>query len=37
LAVQLAQQTYTQAMQMLSNLVKSDSDASSSIIGNIKN
>lgn len=36
LALQLAQQTYTQAMQMLSNIMKSDSDTSSSIIGNIK-
>jgi hypothetical protein len=36
-ALQMAQQTYTQAMQMLSNIMKSDSDTSSAIVGNIKN
>jgi hypothetical protein len=34
--VQLAQQTYTQAMQMLSNMMKSAADAANSIISNIK-
>jgi hypothetical protein len=36
-ALQIAQQTYTQAMQMLSNIMKTDSDTSSSIVGNLKN
>ncbi len=36
-AIQLAQQTYAQAVQMLSNIMKSDSDTSSSIVGNLKN
>jgi hypothetical protein len=34
--VQLAQQSYTQATQMQSNIMKSDADAEASVIANLK-